>query len=140
MVLAPNDLFSCNNKYNRYNEYNITDTFTCFFLAMHTTYSVHAGILKHEGVVFLDLLSSSHPITSSLFPCLGSTDAPCSRLGDPVPPSPKWRPIHRVRAHSLTGIRNMYGNCLVYPATVHAYRNSCGTYLKKPSVSTQNYF
>jgi hypothetical protein len=31
-------------------------------------------------------------ITSSLFPCPGSTDAPCSRLGDPVPPSSKWRP------------------------------------------------
>jgi hypothetical protein len=47
---------------------------------------------SHEGVVFLDLLSSSHLITSSLFPYPGSTDAPCSRLGDPVPPSPKWRP------------------------------------------------
>ncbi len=46
MVLAPNDLFSWNNKYNKYNEYSITDTFTCIFLAMHTTYSVHAGILK----------------------------------------------------------------------------------------------
>jgi hypothetical protein len=47
---------------------------------------------SHEVVVFFDLLSSSHPITSSLFPYLSSTDAPCSRLGDPVPPSPKWRP------------------------------------------------
>ncbi len=47
---------------------------------------------SHEGAVFLDLLSSSHFITSSLFPYLGSTDAPCSRLGVPVPPSPKWRP------------------------------------------------
>ncbi len=49
MVLAPNDLFSWNNKYYKYieyNEYNITTTFTCFFLAMLTTYSVHAGILK----------------------------------------------------------------------------------------------
>jgi hypothetical protein len=47
---------------------------------------------SHEGVLFLDLLSSSHSVTSSLFPYLGSTDAPCSRLGDPVPPSPIWRP------------------------------------------------
>ncbi len=47
---------------------------------------------SHEGVIFLDLLSSSHSITSSLFPYLGSTDAPCSRLGDPVPPFPRWRP------------------------------------------------
>ncbi len=45
-VLAPNDLFSWNNKYRKYIEYNIAVTFTCFFLAMHTTYSVHAGILK----------------------------------------------------------------------------------------------
>ncbi len=47
---------------------------------------------SHEGAVFLDVLSSSHPITSSLFPYLGSTDAPCSCLGVSVPPSPKWRP------------------------------------------------
>ncbi len=47
---------------------------------------------SHEGVLFLDFLSSSHSITSSPFPYLGSTDAPCSRLGDPVPPSPKWPP------------------------------------------------
>ncbi len=46
MVLAPNDLFSWNNKYNKYLGYNVTDIFTCFFLAMHTTHSVHAGILK----------------------------------------------------------------------------------------------
>jgi hypothetical protein len=47
---------------------------------------------SYEGVVFLDLLSSSHSITSSLFPYPGLTDAPCSRLGDPVPPFPRWRP------------------------------------------------
>ncbi len=46
MVLAPNDLFSWNNKYNKYHRYNVIDIFTCFFLAMHTTHSVHAGILK----------------------------------------------------------------------------------------------
>jgi hypothetical protein len=47
---------------------------------------------SREGVVFLDFLPSSHSITSCPFPYLGSTDAPCSCLGDPVPPSPKWRP------------------------------------------------
>jgi hypothetical protein len=47
---------------------------------------------SREGVVFLDLLPSSHSVTSFLFPCLGSTDALCPRLGDPVPPLPKWRP------------------------------------------------
>jgi hypothetical protein len=56
------------------------------------TYSVHARILSHEGVVFLDFLPSPHLVTSFLFPYLGSTDALCSRLGDPVPLPPRWRP------------------------------------------------
>ncbi len=47
---------------------------------------------SHEGVVFLDFLPSPHFVTSFLFPCLGSTDALCSRLGDPVPLPPRWRP------------------------------------------------
>jgi hypothetical protein len=47
---------------------------------------------SHEGVVFLDLLPSPHLVMSFLFPCLGSTDALCPRLGDPVSLPPKWRP------------------------------------------------
>ncbi len=47
---------------------------------------------SHEGVVFLDFLPSPHFVTSFLLPCLGSTDALCPRLGDPVPLPPKWRP------------------------------------------------
>ncbi len=92
MVLAPNDLFSWNNKYNKYNEYNITDIFTCFFLAMHTTYSVHAGILKPwRGrlpwplVVFSSYHVFSLPLSGlnwrSLFPPWGSG-----------PPFPKMAP------------------------------------------------
>ncbi len=93
MVLAPNDLFSWDNKYNKYNEYNVTDTFTCFFLSYSRQLILcMLASWSHEGVVFLDLLSSSYSITSSLFLYLGSTDAPCSRLGDPFPSSPKWRP------------------------------------------------
>ncbi len=93
MVLAPNDLFSWNNKYNKYNKYNVTDTFTCFFLGYaHQLTLCMLASWSHEGVVFLDFLSSSHSDTSFLFPYLGSTDAPCSRLGDLAPPSPKWRP------------------------------------------------
>ncbi len=93
MVLAPNDLFSWNNKYNKYNEYNVTDTFTRFFLSCARTLTLcMLASWSHEGVVFLDFSSSSHSITSSLYPFLGSTDNPCSRLGDPYPLSPKWRP------------------------------------------------
>ncbi len=81
-----NDLFSWNNKYNKYNEYSITDitdTFTCFFLAMHTTYSLHAGILKPWRGRLLQLLAVfsfchvfSLPLSGlnwrSLFPPWGS--------------------------------------------------------------------
>ncbi len=93
MVLAPNDLFSWNNKYNKYNEYNVTVTFTCSFssYAHYLTLCMLAS-WSHEGVVFLVFLPSFHSITSSRFPYLGPTDALCSRLGDPAPPSPKWRP------------------------------------------------
>ncbi len=63
---------------------------------------------SYEGVVFLVLLPSPHLITSFHLPCLGSTDAYCPRLGDPVPLPPKCRPFHRVRAHSLTGVQNNY--------------------------------
>jgi hypothetical protein len=106
MVLAPNDLFSWNNKYNKYNEYNTTDTFTRFFsLCTPFTLCMLASWIR-EGVVFLGFLPSSHSITSCPFPYLGSTDAPCSRLGDLAPLPQNGTPIHRVRAHSLTGIQN----------------------------------
>ncbi len=116
MVLAPNDLFSWNNKYNKYNEYNVTVTFTCFFLSYaHSLTLCMLASWSHEGVVFLDFLPSSHSITSSLFPCLGSTDASCSHLGDPVLPSPRWRPHSQgprtlpyrdpEQSHSIAGLR-----------------------------------
>jgi hypothetical protein len=100
MVLAPNDLFSWNNKYNKYNEYNITDTFTCFFLAMHTTYSVHAGILKpwKGRLPWLPAVFSFCHVLSlslsgfnwrSLFPPRGSG-----------PPFPKMAPPFTGSAHS----------------------------------------
>ncbi len=93
MVLAPNDLFSWNNKYNKYNEYNVTDTFTYFFLGYaHQLTLCMLASWSHEGVIFLDFLSPSHSVVSFLFPYLGSTDAPCYRLRDPVLPSPKWQP------------------------------------------------
>jgi hypothetical protein len=45
---------------------------------------------SHEGVVFLP---SSHLVTSSPFPYLGSTDVHWPRLGAPVPLLPRWRPF-----------------------------------------------
>jgi hypothetical protein len=48
---------------------------------------------SHEGVVFLDFLPSPHLVTSFRLSCLGSTDAHCPRLGDPVPLHPKWHPF-----------------------------------------------
>ncbi len=100
MVLAPNDLFSWNNKYNKYNEYSITDTLACFFLAMHTTYSVHAGILKPwRGclpwplAVFSFYHVLSLPLSGlnwrSLFPPWG-----------PGPPFPKMAPPFTGSAHT----------------------------------------
>ncbi len=111
MVLAPNDLFSWNNKYNKYIEYNNTDTFTCSFLAMHTTYSVHAGILKPwRGCLPWPLVvfSSYHVFTlplsglnwRSLFPPWGSG-----------PPFPKMAPPFTGSAHTpLSG----YGTINIY--------------------------
>ncbi len=94
MVLAPNYLFSWNNEYNKYNEYNITDTFTCIFLAVHTTYSVHAGILKswRGRLPWLRVIFSSYHVFS----------LPLSGLNwrSSFPP---WGSGH---AHPLTGIRN----------------------------------
>jgi hypothetical protein len=61
MVLSPNDLFSWNNKYNKYNNYTFTDTFTSFSLsyARQLTLCMLAS-RSHAGVVILGLLSSSH--------------------------------------------------------------------------------
>ncbi len=100
MVLAPNDLFSWNNKYTKYNEYNVTDTFTCFFLSYAHTYSVHAGILKPwRGclpwllVVFPFYHVFSLPLAGSnwrsLFPPWGS-----------VPPFPKMATPFTGSAHT----------------------------------------
>jgi hypothetical protein len=101
IVLAPNDLFSWNNKYNKYNEYNIADTFTCIFLARHTTYYVHAGILKpwRGRLPWLHVVFSSYhdvfslPLSGlnwrSLFPPWGSG-----------PPFPKMAPPFTGPAHT----------------------------------------
>ncbi len=95
MVLAPNDLFSWNNKYN------VTNTFTHFLLELCTwTHSVHARILKpwRGSLPWLPAISSScHvfplPLTGlnwrSLFPPGGSG-----------PPPSKMAPLFTGSAHT----------------------------------------
>ncbi len=92
MVMATNDLFSWNNKYNEYNVTKDIYTLSSWSYARQLTLCMLA-FWSHEGVVFLDFLPSPHLVTSLHLPCLGSTDAHCPRLGDPVPLLPKWRPF-----------------------------------------------
>ncbi len=107
MVIAPNDLFSWNN---RYNKYSVTNIFTHFLLELCTwTHSVHARILKpwRGSLPWPPAISSFCHVFP--LPLSGLNWRPLSPLGGPGPsPSKMAPPIHRVRAHSLTGIRNMY--------------------------------
>jgi hypothetical protein len=73
----------------------IIDTFTFVSLAEHNNSLCacwHPEAMKGSSSSSSRRLLVLSPITSPFFHCLGSTDAPCSRLGDPVPLSPKWRP------------------------------------------------
>jgi hypothetical protein len=107
-VLAPNDLFSWNNKYNKYIEYNITDAFTSFFLAMHTHHLLcacwHLEAMKGSS----SLISCRLLILSCLVPSLIWAQltllVPALGIRSHLPEN--GAPIHRVRAHSLNGIRN----------------------------------
>ncbi len=109
MVLAPNDLFSWNNNYNKYNEYNVTDTFTCFFQG-YAHYLLCA--CRH-----LEAMKGSSSLTSCRLPilsCLSSSliwaqlTLLVPALEIRSPPLQNGNPIHRVHAHSLTGVRNTY--------------------------------
>ncbi len=105
MVIAPNDLFSWNNKYNEYNVTKDIYTFSSWSYARELTLCMLA-FWSHEGVVFLDFLPFPHLVTSFHLPCLGSTDA-LSPLGRPGPSTSKMPPpFHRVRAPSLTRVYN----------------------------------
>ncbi len=114
---------------------------------------------SHEGVVFLDLLPSSHSITSSPFLYLGSTDAPCSHLGDPVPPSPPFTGsahttlpgsgtdrLSHVYQHSTSDGGGRQSN-VHQASTVQSVEHQFCTNLKKSYISTlcfemryRNYF
>ncbi len=107
MVLAPNDLFSWNNKYNKYNEYNIADTFTCIFLAMHT--NLICACWHFEAMTGSSSLTSCRllilsRLLSSLIWAQLTLPVPALGIWSPLPQN--GAPIHRVRAHSLTGIHN----------------------------------
>jgi hypothetical protein len=98
MVLAPNDLFSWNNKYNKYNNYTFTDPFTCFFLSYaHQLTLCMLASWSHAGVVILGLLSSSHVLSLPLF---GLNWRPCSCLGDPAPLLPNMATLSTGSEHT----------------------------------------
>jgi hypothetical protein len=104
MVLAPDDLFSWNNKHNKYAKYNRQTHFHSFFLSC-AQYSLCAcwhpeAVEKSSSLASCRLLILSRPVTSFLFPYLGSTDAPYSRLGGPGPLFPRWCPhLQHPRTH-----------------------------------------
>ncbi len=109
MVLAPNDLFSLNNKYSKYNKYNITDTSTCIFLAMHINLLCacwHLEAMKGlSSLTSCRLLILSRLLSSLVWAQL-TLFVPALGIRPPFPQN--GAPIHRVRAPSLTGIRNKY--------------------------------
>ncbi len=122
MVLAPNDLFSWNNKYNKYNEYNITDTFTCIFLAVHYLLCAcwHLEAMKGSSSLTSCCLLILSCLPSSLIWAQLTLLVPALGIRSPLPQN--GAPIHRVRAHSLTGIQNNFffseqishsGNCSI---------------------------
>ncbi len=109
MVLAPNDLFSWNNKYNKYNEYTSLTHALLSSQLCTLTHSVHAGILKPwRGRLPCPLVvfSSCHVsrLLSSLVRAQLTLLVPALGIRSPLPQN--GAPIHRVRAHFLTGIRN----------------------------------
>ncbi len=102
MVLAPNGLFSWNNKYSKYMNIYIAKVFTFIFLLSTTTHSVHAGISKPWGgrlpcpvVVF-----SSHVyhVLSLSLPRLNWRSL--SPPPGPVPPFPKMASLFTGSAHT----------------------------------------
>ncbi len=106
MVIAPNDLFSWNN---RFNEYNVTVDIYTFFLRLCTwTYSVQARILKpwRGNLPRLPAISSSCHVFPP--PLSGFNWRSLSPLGGPVPgPSTsKMAPLSTGSAHTpLPGFR-----------------------------------
>jgi hypothetical protein len=114
MVLTPNDLFSWNNKYSKYTIilsqlYTLVTDSLFIFQLCTSTYSVHAGILKLlRGrlpcplVVFSFHYGSCLP--SSFVRSQLTLPVPTMRIRPPFPQN--GVPIHRVRTHSLSRVRD----------------------------------
>jgi hypothetical protein len=98
MVIAPNDLFSWNNRYNKYN--GTKDIYTFFLRLCTSTYSVHARVLKpwRGSLLWLSAtFSSCHVFPPSLF---GLNWRSLSPLGGPGPSTSKMAPLFTGSAHT----------------------------------------
>ncbi len=109
MVLAPNDLFSWNNKYNKY-----TDTMSLTHSHV-SSWAMHVNLLC--ACSHLEAMKGSSSLTSCHFLILSrlSSSPVWAQLtlfvpawGTRSPSLQNGAPIHRVCAHSLTGIRNSF--------------------------------
>ncbi len=116
MVLTPNDLFSWNNKYSKYTIilsrlYTLETDSLFIFQLCTSTYSVHAGILKlWRGclpcpLVVFSFHCGSRPPSSFVRSQL-ALPIPTMRIRPPFPQN--GAPIHRVRTHSLSRVRDTY--------------------------------
>ncbi len=95
--------------YNKYNKYNITDAFTPIFLAMHINFLCacwHLKAMKGSSSLSSCRLLILSRLLSSLVRAQLTLLVPALGIRSPLPQN--GAPIHRVRAHSLTGIRNNY--------------------------------
>ncbi len=103
MVLTPNDLFSWNNRYNKYAEYTIIYTSTHLDLSLHTLLTLCMLASRSRGeVVFLSLLSSSHFVTTCNvlpLPLSGLNWPSLSLPRGSFPPPPKMASLFTGSAH-----------------------------------------
>jgi hypothetical protein len=104
-------------RYNKYNEYIITDTFTFVFLAMHI--NLLCACWHLEAMKGSSSSSSCHLLIlscllSSLVWAQLTLLVPALGIRSPLPQN--GAPIHRVRAHSLTGVRNNYYTFIFSPS------------------------
>ncbi len=101
MVIAPNDLFSWNNRYNKYSVTNVTNIFTHFLLELCMwTHSVHAHVLKpwRGSLPWPPAISSFCHVFP--LPLSGLNWRSLSPLGGPGPSPSKMAPLFTGSAHT----------------------------------------